>query len=656
MAFLPDVFAGLCSKLSGPQRLLAVKTRFLRFLSKVCLGTEIAALCHVMRGVCLVLAALWLVGCYPQMLDVRSNSTGDSKNTSAEEETSKLEVFRGFSCQPGASSVTDSSFIKRTREEVLNRFEVLLSQMHRSSSVHLTMWTHLQNEAEIQNRLTNERSGQYDRMTGSPSYSFEFLQSILFVIGDLVESLSQGSNWSAWRTSFAGACSTQMNPSSSCLEEFLTKLFSKSFPQGFSEQLFNETLAAMLGSYQDDPSNPKRDWLRIALIAALMDARSIYRFESGQEGQASSQWKPLTDVELAARLTSIFWTSVPDDQIQTWVEEKKIRSHYDQVLNHIFNDPKFYSTMSRFADQWLKLNEMRQVDFSASPAMIDRRERLGASQIDLSNFSEEAKQEARTFFVELLKQDLSFSDLFLSDASYAAGSLAQLQGLTPWSSNSDQVARDRAKKSGLLTLPALHLNNGTDKSHIHVGYFVFKNLLCMQTPSPESAGVSTDDLTLPHAQMLSSSRERTEALVAEPLCQSCHQKFDHLGFALSSIDPWGVKRQTELVYNGTTHEFLGEVPINSNTFFSIAGGKGQAVSNPRDLGQALINSKYPQACFTRQFYRFSFGREEALSGEEACALQALYSSLSDQSQSLKDALKEFAKSRFFMERYSGEAM
>ncbi|MGA0164027.1 MAG: DUF1592 domain-containing protein [Bdellovibrionota bacterium] len=626
----------------------------MRFLSKVSLGTEIAALCHVMRGVCLILAGLCLVGCYPQMLDVRSNSTGDSKNTSAEEEASQFGIFRGFSCQPGVAQEASSSFIKRTQEEVVNRLETLLSQIHLNSNVHLAMWNQLRDVRQIKNRLPNERAGQYDRMTGSNDYSFEFIQGKLFIVSDIVSVLSEGANWNAWRSSFAGSCSTQANLTQACRDAFLTKLFSKSFPEGFSEQLFSRTSAAMTESLQADSANPKRDWLKIALIAALLDPRSAYRLEAGQD-QAEDSWRPLSDSELASRLTSVFWMSVPDEQIQSWINSNQIRANYEQVLEYIFSHSNFYKTMGRFADQWMKLEDTKLIDFEASSSMIDRVQRLGADQMNLANYSEEAKQEARTFFVELLKQDVSFSELFLSDASYATGGLAQMQGLPSWSEGA-QPARYGEGKVGLFTMSALHLNNGVEKSHILAGYSIFKNFLCMKTPSPESAGISIQDFVIPHAQGLSSSRERTENLVSPALCQSCHSQFDQYGFGFSHVDPWGVLRSTELVYDSTTHTYLGQVPVDLRVEFSIGGGDPKPISQARELAESLVDSKFPQACFARQFYRFSFGREEALSGEEACALQAFYSKLIDESQSLKDALKEFAKSRFFTERYTGGAM
>jgi hypothetical protein len=606
------------------------------------------------------LAGFLFSGCFPEMITHtprradQSNPPSFSEPPWSRPNPDTRGVFRGFSCEPGISQEASSSYIKRTQTEVLNRFETLNSQIHANSTTSLAMWVHLRDVQRIETRLTSERSGQYDRMTGSSDYSFEFLQGVLFIISDIVQSLSEGPNWNAWRSSFAGNCSTQANPSSACLQEFLVRLFSKTFSDGIPEALLDRTLQAMLQSLSNDSGSPKRDWLRIALIAGLLDPRSVYRFEAG-ESASSESWRGLNDFELASRLTAVFWMSVPDSQLNEWAQNNQIRSQYNQVLDYIFNHSKFYSTMSRFADQWMRLEETRRIDFDASAAMLDRLERLGANQLQLSNYTEEAKQEARTFFVELLKQDVSFSQLFLSDASYATGSLAQMQGVPAWSAG-ESPARYNEGKLGLFTMSAVHLNNGVEKSHIQAAYSIFKNFLCMKTPSPESAGINIEDFVIPHAQGLSSSRERTQNLVSPPVCSSCHSQFDQYGFGFGHIDPWGVSRSSELVYNAATHAYLGQLPLNLQVDFSIAGGVSRSISQPRELAESLVESRYPQACFARQFFRFSFGKEESLSGEEACALQAFYSKLVDESQSLRDALKEFARSRFFTERYVGGGM
>lgn len=560
--------------------------------------------------------------------------------------------FQGFVCNPGVESSEYTAIRKLTRSEISSRLEAMVKNTHRNTSYAQQMWNRLVNTNQILSLIPDERSGQYDRMTPALAYGSSTIEGIYSITGEIARALSLGTTESNnWRDSFVGAsCASVANPSEACMRTLATRLFSSIAPGQSNVDLINAAVTAMLSNLPEDTGSPKQGWIQIGIVSVLMSAQGLYRTETGLS--ANQGWRPLNDFELVTRLASVFWMSAPDSQLLTWAISGQVRENYDEVLNHLFSDAKFETTMIRFAEQYLRLDDTRIVDFNSSPAVQDRVAAYGLSGLNLSTqYSDEAKEEARRFFVELLKRNESLKEIFLSDASFAQGTLAAAQNVPAWVSG-QAPQKYSSGKHGLFTLTAIHLGNGTSKNHIHTAYTIFKNLLCQSTPSPESAGVNPQELVIPPPQGIQTSRERTERLVSPSQCASCHVQFDYLGFGFGRMDPWGIDRASERIYDPVSFAYLGDKPIVTSVSFNL-GSQSRSKSNSKELAEELVASEYPQACFARQFYRFAFGEEEIEGGEMGCALQSFLDSLKRDDVSLKDALKAFARSRVFTERYVG---
>lgn len=437
------------------------------------------------------------------------------------------------------------------------------------------------------------------------------------------------------------------------MRDFLERIFSVLAPQASVATLINEALPDLVEVVDLDSSSPKRSWIHSALSIALLSSAGLFRSQLGGD-IARPGWRFLTDFELADRLAGVFWGESADGQLRTWARSGEIRTQYERTLNYVFASPKFVETLKVFGTAYMRLNDTRVVDFDSSPAVVNRLVRLGLSELSLdSTYSSLAKEEALNFFVHTITGGESFAQLFLSDASYAQGSLAAAQAVPEWQEGEAPARYGTARKQGLFTMSALHLSDGSEKSHIHAAYTLFKNYLCLSTPSPESVGINTQELQIPIAEGLQSSRQRTEQLTSSPTCLSCHKQFDALGFGFGQIDQWGIPRQSELIYNKVSYQYLGQVPINTTVSMKVGSNPEFSVSSPRAFAQELLKTQHLQACFARQFFRFAFGKEELLSGEEACALEEFMNALSNSDVSVKEALRVFAKSKFFTQVYRG---
>ena len=75
----------------------------------------------------------------------------------------------------------------------------------------------------------------------------------------------------------------------------------------------------------------------------------------------------------------------------------------------------------------------------------------------------------------------------------------------------------------------------------------------------------------------------------------------------------------------------------------------ETVSNgPADLTDLVVASPKPYACFTRQYFRFTFGRLEDLDND-ACALADVKDAL-DEGQPLAEVLRAVALTEHFKDR------
>src|SRR6185369_6000378 len=69
---------------------------------------------------------------------------------------------------------------------------------------------------------------------------------------------------------------------------------------------------------------------------------------------------PISDVELASRLSFFLWSSIPDDKLLDLAERKQL--HRPEVLNEqarrMLADPRASALVTNFAEQWLHLRNL----------------------------------------------------------------------------------------------------------------------------------------------------------------------------------------------------------------------------------------------------------------------------------------------------------
>jgi hypothetical protein len=238
----------------------------------------------------------------------------------------------------------------------------------------------------------------------------------------------------------------------------------------------------------------------------------------------------VSDIELATRLSSFLWSSIPDDELLTTAEKGKLSDPavLAQQVKRMLADPRANTLISNFVSQWLYLRNIETVlpDPAAFPDFDENLRVALAKETDL-------------FFQSMLHEDRSILDLLRADYTFLNERLARHYGI-PGIHGSDfrRVTLTNEERKGLLgqgsILTVTSYPNRT--SPTLRGKWLLENLLGSPPPPPPPNVPSLkEDKDVSKLTM----RERMQLHQANAVCASCHSRMDPLGFALENFDGLG---------------------------------------------------------------------------------------------------------------------
>lgn len=248
--------------------------------------------------------------------------------------------------------------------------------------------------------------------------------------------------------------------------------------------------------------------------------------------------RPLTDIELATRLSYFLWGSQPDLELRRLAEQGQLTNTKVLVAQttRLLDDPRSRRFSDSFTYQWLGLD------------------RLDFFQVNLQKhprFHNATKLEARNEIYEtvdhLLRENLSIRNLLRSDFVIINAVLAEYYGI-------EDVTGDHFRpvpltpdspRGGLLGMAAVSLmgGNGEETSPVERGAWVLRKLL---NDPPPPAPANIPQIARLAGKVLT-TRERLSAHQEEAQCASCHRRIDPIGMGLENFDAVGAWR-TENTY------------------------------------------------------------------------------------------------------------
>ncbi len=279
--------------------------------------------------------------------------------------------------------------------------------------------------------------------------------------------------------------------------------------------------------------------LKETLSVVLASPMFLYLAESGLSFSSSSpdlrlKPKPLSNTELASRLSYFLWSAPPDAELL------KADLSKPEVLaaqtTRLLDDDRSEELVRGFVHQWLGLDRIDffQVNRSMHPRFDD------STKLN-------AKEEVFATFAHLLKHDAPLSDLLRADYAIINHLLADFYGIEGVKGDAFQKVSLPANspRGGLLGMAAIHFmgGNGEHTSPVERGAWVLRKLM---NDAPPPAPANVPQIARLAGKVLT-TRERLQMHQEDAQCASCHRKIDPVGFGLENFDAVGLWR-TEDTY------------------------------------------------------------------------------------------------------------
>jgi mono/diheme cytochrome c family protein len=302
-----------------------------------------------------------------------------------------------------------------------------------------------------------------------------------------------------------------------------------------------------------------------AIARLLISPKFIYRVEEEPARLAADGTYRISDIDLASRLSFLIWSSIPDDQLLDIAASGKLREPavLQQQVRRMIQDRKADALVKNFAGQWLFLRE------------------LATLQTEAKNFDDNLRRafrrETEMLFDTVVREDRSIVEMLDADYTFVDERLARHYGMKDVRGSHfrkvtlppDSPRRGLLGQGSVLTVTS----TATRTSPVMRGKWILENLLGAPPPEPPP-GVETDLGEGTEEAKVTSVRQRLEAHRKNPVCASCHNIMDPLGFSLENFDLVGTWRDMDGIHK------------------IDAGGRladGTPVSGPADLRAAVLN-------------------------------------------------------------------
>lgn len=373
---------------------------------------------------------------------------------------------------------------------------------------------------------------------------------------------------------------------------------------------------------------PHDEAFRLTLARILVAPAFLYRLE--EPGPGSGQG-PVSNDELATRLSYFLWSSCPDAELRKLADSGALADPEVLVAQtrRMLKDDKIRRLATEFACQWLHIADFDQLDEKSArhfPTFLKLR---GAMY-----------EESVLFFTDLFRRDGSVLDILGADYTFMNGPLAEHYGV-PW--EKDRKPEEWRRVDGIMRYgrggilgqsTTLAKQSGASRTSPTLrGNWISEVLLGERLPRPpkgvpllpedetETAGLTVRQLVEKHA--------------SDPKCAGCHQRIDPLGFSLEAFDAIGRKRDKD----------LGDRAIDTSAR-SIDGTRFEGIEGLRDY---LLTVR--RDAFLRQFCKkllgFALGRSTQLSDETL--LDEMRTALKSNGYRVGSAIELIVRSRQFRE-------
>jgi len=297
----------------------------------------------------------------------------------------------------------------------------------------------------------------------------------------------------------------------------------------------------------------------------LADPEFLYRREVEPASVAAGTPYRVSDVELASRLSFFLWSSIPDEELLTLAEQRRLREPavLERQVRRMLADPRSEALVVNVAGQWLNLRSLQ----TQAPVV------MSFPDFD-DNLRQAFKRETELFFASIVQEDRSVLELLTADYTFVNERLALHYGIPNiYGSQFRRVTlgKEFDARRGLLGQGSqLTVSSQPGRtSPVQRGKWFMQTFLGVSPPSPPPGVViriATTEKDAHGGTKLSMRQQMEMHRTTEP-CKSCHRIMDPIGFTLENFDAVGKWRTDD---GGVPVDAKGEM-VDGSVVEGVAG-------------------------------------------------------------------------------------
>ena len=368
-----------------------------------------------------------------------------------------------------------------------------------------------------------------------------------------------------------------------CASKILSTLARRAYRRPVAEQ----ELKILLDFYDEGRADGGFDTgIQYGIERILASPNFLFRVQRRPSTTAAGAVYRISDLELASRLSFFLWSSLPDDELIDLAVRGRLSDSgvLDQQIRRMLRDDRAQALVDNFTTQWLKLGKLQGMvpDVDLFPDFDE-------------NLRDGMLQETLSFVRHQVREDRSLLELLTADYTFLNERLAKHYGIANvYGSHFRPVTLPDRVRGGLLghasVLAVTSYPNRT--SPVLRGKWLLANILGAPPPPPPP---DVPDLKeAEHDGRKLSMREKLDIHRVNPVCASCHQRMDPLGFSLENFDSLGKWRAA---VDGLAIDAAATLPDGSH------------FEGPQGLRTLLVNRQGEFVrTFTEKLLAYSVGR------------------------------------------------
>jgi mono/diheme cytochrome c family protein len=292
-----------------------------------------------------------------------------------------------------------------------------------------------------------------------------------------------------------------------------------------------------------------RKAIRALLARILVAPQFLYRVEQGVDSSTikpvsynlgntesgDAEVKPLTNWEMASRLSFFLWSSIPDEELRraAGADELTDPKGIQRQVKRMLADPKARRLSTEFFGQWLGFYHFDQ--------------HKGVDTSRFTEFNDDVKEamydEAVSFFEYIVRKDRPIREMLFADYTFLNQDLAKFYGVKKEVKSTDELelveGAGAFHRGGLLRLGAVLTVTSAPlrTSPVKRGDWILRRILGTPTPPPpaDAGSLPADDKLFGGLSL----KAKLEQHKRNASCANCHTRIDPLGFSLEHYDPTG---------------------------------------------------------------------------------------------------------------------